>query len=1658
MGDEKRVAWGASLLIVVLSIMGFAYTSAEAASACPNEAFRAGPSAALPDCRAYELVTPPNSNGRMLEVISTFTLGRTFDLFPTELGSPSRDSFVYTTYAGPLLTPAGANGAFDVYATERTSDGWITNRHISPASTGVNWSIPGGIGPDHLYAFVNIENAGYLISPQGDLEPIANGRLGTEPNAQGRYISDGGQHVIFTTGDEEGQNMWCNGCPVRQLEPDAPPTGTGAVYDREAVGETHVVSLLPSDVPLEADEEAFYKGTSKDGSTTAFEVEGILYVRLDNEVTKEVASGSPIFAGVSDSGAYVFYVLPSASGEAGEIHRFETNTGKDDKVNPGDEGLIVNVSGDGSHVYFISREALTGIEENEAGETARPDVSGTGTLTKDSDIVTDVTASEGAFLVGMEISGGGIPNGTTIVAVGPETLTLSNPASQSGATVLSAGFPNLYVWSGDSPEYVTTVLPSDLISTSGSLNGVPALTNWTEWVTNPPLGSEQGPGADSSRTTPDGNVLVFESRAQLTPYDNRGHTEIYRYDGTTKDLLCVSCGSESEPATSDARLQELHLVGPPFVINNVTDDGSRVFYETTEALVKRDTNGTNDIYEWQKEGDSRSALISSGLVPEYPLPEGWESPFAPVANLLLSVTPDGSDVFFTAKEALVEGAGENGTQAIYDARVDGGFPAPPASQPCAEEECRQPTTGGTTSFLAPLSEAVVGRGNVKPRKHRCRRTRTGSTRKKHRRCPRHHRKRAHSSSFSKANRAVTAESDSSASTYQEQQAVPTTNDITSAASASSVNEEFGIELSEAELSSLEAGAHPDFTTTIELNSFEEENGKETASANAETIALELPPGLIGNPKATPSCSTGDFVSFGNCSPDAQVGIARVRVGKPLYNFAVEPVYNLTPPHPKEEVARFGFIAYLYPVFIDVKVRTASDYGVTATVHNAPGLGALLRAKTILWGNPSSPIHNVERLTPFEAAKCKGTACEAKNDEGVIIGERASTIPADQRQAFMTNPSACQEGKVDFSVTTYQLPGQIFEASAPLAPITDCQGLPFAPTFSAEPTTHVAGAPTGLKTTLTLPQHLGPDERATATMREARVTLPAGLQIAAGAANWIGTCTEEQVGYHQEVDVACPDAAKLGTATITSPALSVPIEGEIYQRNPTPGHQFGLWLTADALGLHIKLPGELEPDKNTGRLTAVFRDLPQVPVETIELDVWGGPRAPLQNPTSCGTYTTDFSFAPHSDDPVASGQSSFTIDQGCDQGFSPTLNAGVTEPIAGRFSPFVFDLTRDDGQQALRGFELTLPDGELAKLAGVPLCPDEAANNGSCPAGSRIGSLRASTGPGPDPLQIPQPGRAEPRIHLAGPYQGAPFSIVSEVPAQAGPFDLGTLAVRSGLDVDPETARATVKADPLPQFFEGVGIAYRNLHAVIDRPGFSLNPTDCREMVVNAKATSTQGTVAHPAARFQVDGCRRLGFKPRLSLKLKGGTRRADYPALTAVLKARKGDANIARTSVALPHSEFLAQEHIQTICTRVQFAADSCPKGSIYGRAKAWTPLLDKPLSGPVYLRSSDHPLPDLVAAMDGELEIDLVGRIDSKGGGIRTTFDSVPDAPVTKFVLQMRGGKKGLLVNSTDICRGSHRAAVAMRGQNGRAKGLRPQLQSSGCPKKKLGKHKQHR
>jgi hypothetical protein len=379
-----------------------------------------------------------------------------------------------------------------------------------------------------------------------------------------------------------------------------------------------------------------------------------------------------------------------------------------------------------------------------------------------------------------------------------------------------------------------------------------------------------------------------------------------------------------------------------------------------------------------------------------------------------------------------------------------------------------------------------------------------------------------------------------------------------------------------------------------------------------------------------------------------------------------------------------------------------------------------------------------------------------------------------------------------------------------------------------------------------------------------------------------------------------------------------------------------------------------------------------------------------------------------------------------------------------------------------------------KLAGSPFCSDlsiaaahsrerqphggqEELDNPSCPSASQIGRTLVGAGVGPS-LTYPHG-----KVYLAGPYQGAKLSIVAITTAKVGPFDLGNVVIRQALKVDPDTAEVTAdgsSADPIPHILQGIVVHARDIRVYVDRQNFILNPTSCERMSATA-SVSGLGSPVDVSSPFQAADCASLGFKPQLALSLSGGTKRGDTPKFKAVLTARPGDANIGAAVVTLPHSEFLEQAHIRTVCTRVQFSAGSgngeqCPKGSIYGRVTAATPLLDEPLTGPVFLRSSSHKLPDLVAALhSGKVDINLAGRIDSvRNGRIRNTFEAVPDAPVTKFTLEMQGGKKGLLVNSQNICRGKHRAIATFIGQSGKRHEFNPLVKAK-CGGKTKRRHK---
>jgi hypothetical protein len=590
------------------------------------------------------------------------------------------------------------------------------------------------------------------------------------------------------------------------------------------------------------------------------------------------------------------------------------------------------------------------------------------------------------------------------------------------------------------------------------------------------------------------------------------------------------------------------------------------------------------------------------------------------------------------------------------------------------------------------------------------------------------------------------------------------------------------------------------------------------------------------------------------------------------------------------------------------------------------------------------------------------------------------------------------------------------------------------------------------------------------------------------ADGLQSCTLAQMKLGTNEPIQCPDGSRIGEVELHTPLLPKSAEGSMYlaaQGDNPFGSTFALLLVledTEERGALIKIPGRIDVDQQTGQITTVFEDTPQFPFDDMALKFRSGSRAPLVSPPTCGKQTIGIEVASYAQPqkPV-DASNTYNVTEGpngtpcppesAKRPFKPTFSGGTLNPVAGSYSTFLFRLFRQDDEQELSQVTSILPPGLVAKIAGIPFCPDQAIasisaaegagkselNNPACPAASQIGTISAGLGAGPGPNYFPG------KVYLAGPYKGAPLSLAVVAPGLAGPFDLGNVVVRAALYVDPETTQVKAVSDPFPTILHGVILRARDIRLRVDRPQTTINPTNCSPMSVDGLITGVGGDLLSTAddslfaasSPFQVASCGDLTFKPKLAFRLFGGTHRGSHPKFQATLTMPAGGANIKSASVALPRSEFLDQGHIKTICTRVQFAADACPAGSIYGFAVAKTPLLDEPLTGNVYLRSSSNQLPDMVVALRGKIDANVVGRIDSINGGIRNTFDFVPDAPVSSFTLTLAGGKKGLLVNSRNICNDTFRATAKFNAQNGDALNLHPPLKSACAKNKKAAKQK---
>ncbi len=866
----------------------------------------------------------------------------------------------------------------------------------------------------------------------------------------------------------------------------------------------------------------------------------------------------------------------------------------------------------------------------------------------------------------------------------------------------------------------------------------------------------------------------------------------------------------------------------------------------------------------------------------------------------------------------------------------------------------------------------------------------------------------------------------------------------------------------------QAAGHPPFgITDFTLNTKPVGTGGGFPEGFVKEIVVDTPEGLSVNPEATPTkCTVAQLSTTPTptCPPTSLVGVNYFTVSASptgpaceppagcLQARAAVPVYNLEPFDGVPSMVGFPTSTPGQPTLI-IGSLSPLDQHVTFTI---------------------SDIHAPPAGPPVVGSRL------------VFFGGKEGNLNPAANGTYLTMPSNCGPGQTSLlHVESHE--GATAEASFTTAVgASGCELVPFKPEIAVSTQGGNVDSPERTTVDLEIPFDAA-EPIANSYLKTAKVVLPEGMGINPSSANGLETCSEAQFGKGTNNPIACPGPSKIGEVEVQTPSLPPnSLEGAVYVGEPLKngpgaaetGEQFRIFIhvTSARYGVNVRLIGKITPNPETGQLTAVVEDNPQATFQNFRLHLNGGPRGTLTSPPTCGPNKTTTEMTPWSGNPdenTPSSEFSLTSYPGggnCPTSlgarpFAPSYSAKTDSTLAGVYSPFRVQIGRPDGQQELKVVNVTLPKGLTGKLAGIPYCSEAdiaaaAASSGkaqqassSCPAASQIGTTSTAAGSGAVPFKIA--GKA----FLAGPYKGAPLSMAVVTPGVAGPYDIGTVVVRVALNVNPATGQINAVSDPIPNVFGGVKLDVRSVEVNIDRNQFMRNPTNCE---VGATAGTINGGGSNPAnaaafssygvsAPFQASECNRLAFKPKLFTRLFGPTKRAKNPRIRAILEAREGDANLARAALTLPHSLFLDQSHIKTVCTRVQLASKTCPKASVYGNAEAKSPLLDQKLKGPVYLVSSNDKLPNLVADLRGQVNIQLRGVISSKRGGLKTVFPEVPDLPVKKFILNMQGGKKSLLVNSTNTCAKKQKAVLNLKGQNGKkVKNNKYGLRISSCGKKK--------
>ena len=797
-----------------------------------------------------------------------------------------------------------------------------------------------------------------------------------------------------------------------------------------------------------------------------------------------------------------------------------------------------------------------------------------------------------------------------------------------------------------------------------------------------------------------------------------------------------------------------------------------------------------------------------------------------------------------------------------------------------------------------------------------------------------------------------------------------------------------------------------------------------------------------------------------------------------------PLFNLEPG--VGEPARFGFEAFNVPVVLDTAVRSGRDYSVQVNVSNTTSAAQVLSSQVVFWGEPGDPSHDNSRGWQCILAggdDPEGETCQAPDPR--------PTTP------LLTLPTSCE------TPLTAQLTGEswtkdVLQGSASIPALSGCEALPFNPSINVAAQAHSASTPTALSVTVKLPQTttLQPGGLAQADVRDSTVTLPPGVQLSPSAANGLAACSETQAGFEgpgqdgtldfSNAKASCPDASKLGTARIKTPLLAHELEGAVYLATPAPNGEAGsnpfnslvaLYLIAEdpVSGVLVKLAGEGHVDESSGQISTTFSNTPQVPFEELTLELFGGPRASVSTPAMCGSFQTEGVFTPWSGTgPVAvsSPAEELQVTSGaggsaCPAGalpFSPGFLAQSTNATAGSYTDFQLELSRPDGDQALSRLAMHLPPGVAALLSSVTLCSEAQAQTDACPPQSLLGDATAIAGLGPEPY-VESGGK----VYITGPYHGAPFGLEIVTPAVAGPFNLGTVTVRSRLYIDPNNASVTIISDPLPTQLRGIPLQLKRVLVNLDRPNFEFNPTNCSPTRIDGTISGDQGASTPVSSPFAISNCAGLPFKPKLTASTNGHASKANGANFDVTVRSGGvasggvAQAGIAKVRLQLPKALPARLTTLQKACTEGAFNRNpaSCPEGSVIGQATIHTPVLSSPLTGPAYLVShGGAAFPDVEFVLQGEgITLVLDGKTQIKNQITYSKFESAPDAPFTLFETVLPAGPHSALTTNVpekdkfNLCSSSLTMPTEIVGQNGAVLKQATKIALQGCKKVKAAR-----